>query len=209
VILWTTFRFRIISSQTVVGPDAADVVNGHGMQVTAATVREVVGWLHQAGIKVWLDGGWGVDALLGQETRVHHDLDITVSDVPKLLELCDRSGFAIREGSPPHAFVLADASGQAIDVHTVTFSDGTAAHRMDTGEDWIFAAESFAGSGTIEGVQVSCLSAEAQVRCHTQGYTPTEKDVRDMGLLQERFGIALPPSLQSARASACHTSVHD
>jgi hypothetical protein len=27
------------------------------------------------GITVWLDGGWGVDALLGRQTRPHSDLD--------------------------------------------------------------------------------------------------------------------------------------
>ena len=24
-------------------------------------------------IKIWIDGGWGVDALLGQQTRFHKD----------------------------------------------------------------------------------------------------------------------------------------
>jgi len=162
----------------------------------------VVDWLHQSSIRVWLDGGWGVDALLGRETRAHLDVDIiiTIGDVPTLLEVCDQKGFAVREGSPPHAFVLADESGLEIDVHTVAFgSDGNAAHRMDTGEDWIFSAESFAGLGVIQGVEVSCLSAEAQVRCHAQGYTPTEKDFRDMELLREQFSVALPPLLQRAQ----------
>jgi lincosamide nucleotidyltransferase A/C/D/E len=165
----------------------------------ASAVRELVDWLHQARIRVWLDGGWGVDALLGRETRAHHDVDVIVSasDVPKLLEVCSCKGFTVREGLPPHAFVLANEFGSKIDVHTVAFSsDGGAAHRMDTGENWIFSAESFAGSGTIDGIRVSCLSAEAQVRCHAQGYTPTEKDLRDMELLHETFGVELPPLLQ-------------
>jgi len=169
----------------------------------ASAVRDVVDWLHQARIRVWLDGGWGVDALLGRETRAHHDIDIivSVSDVPILLEVCCGKGFTLREGSPQHAFVLVNESGREIDVHTVDFSsDGSAAHRMDTGETWIFSAESFTGSGVIEGVRVLCLSAEAQVRCHAQGYTPTEKDLRDMELLQEAFGVELPPLLQRAQA---------
>ncbi len=29
-------------------------------------------------IDVWLDGGWGVDALLGKQTRKHGDVDIVV-----------------------------------------------------------------------------------------------------------------------------------
>ena len=27
---------------------------------------------------VWLMGGWGIDALLGRQTRRHHDLDVLV-----------------------------------------------------------------------------------------------------------------------------------
>ena len=33
----------------------------------------------ELGIKVWIDGGWGVDALLGECTRNHQDLDIIIS----------------------------------------------------------------------------------------------------------------------------------
>jgi hypothetical protein len=30
------------------------------------------------GLVVWLDGGWGIDALLGRETRTHADLDLVI-----------------------------------------------------------------------------------------------------------------------------------
>lgn len=29
-------------------------------------------------MRVWLDGGWGVDALLGRQTRPHDDMDIVI-----------------------------------------------------------------------------------------------------------------------------------
>jgi hypothetical protein len=31
------------------------------------------------GITVWVDGGWGIDALLGRQTRPHSDLDIALA----------------------------------------------------------------------------------------------------------------------------------
>ena len=34
--------------------------------------------LQSAGVRVWLDGGWSVDALLGEQTRPHADLDLAV-----------------------------------------------------------------------------------------------------------------------------------
>ena len=166
--------------------------------VDASTVRRLVAKLEQAGIPVWLDGGWGIDALLGRETRPHHDLDVIVrvSDVPKALELLQPASFVVREGSIPHAFVLASQSGDELDFHTVTFqSDGTAVYRMDNGNDWVFPADAFTGVGTVDGARVECLSAETQVRCHAQGYVPREKDFRDMELLQQAFGVKLPPLL--------------
>ena len=38
----------------------------------------VVDALDAAGVAVWVDGGWGVDALLGRERRTHDDLDLVV-----------------------------------------------------------------------------------------------------------------------------------
>jgi lincosamide nucleotidyltransferase A/C/D/E len=51
--------------------------------------------LGQADVPVWLDGGWGVDALLGEQTRHHGDLDIVVQleDVPKLRQLLEAGGY--------------------------------------------------------------------------------------------------------------------
>jgi lincosamide nucleotidyltransferase A/C/D/E len=156
---------------------------------------------------VWLDGGWGIDALLGRETRPHHDLDIIVrvSDVPRALDVLQPASFVVREGSIPHAFVLVSPAGHEIDVHAVTFrSDGTAIHQMDNENDWVFSADAFTGVGTVDDVKVQCLSAETQVRCHAQGYLPTEKDVGDMELLQQAFGVELPPSLQRAPSASPH-----
>jgi lincosamide nucleotidyltransferase A/C/D/E len=143
--------------------------------------------------------------LLGRETRRHHDLDIIVrvSDVPRLLDVCQPAGFVVREGAPPDAFVLVDPSGVELDVHTVTFHpDGTATHRMDNGNDWVFSADAFTGIGTVDGARVACLSPQTQVLCHAQGYSPTEKDFSDMELLAQAFGVELPPLLQRARPPA-------
>jgi hypothetical protein len=37
--------------------------------MTATGVHEVVSRLKAAGVPFWLDGGWGIDALVGRETR--------------------------------------------------------------------------------------------------------------------------------------------
>jgi lincosamide nucleotidyltransferase A/C/D/E len=39
---------------------------------------DVYGTFERSGIRIWIDGGWGVDALLGKQSRAHKDLDITI-----------------------------------------------------------------------------------------------------------------------------------
>ena len=47
--------------------------------MTADKVHWFLDLFDELGIKVWIDGGWGVDALLGECTRKHQDLDIIIS----------------------------------------------------------------------------------------------------------------------------------
>ena len=167
--------------------------------MTSTDLVDLLHLLSEASIDVWLDGGWGVDALLKRQTRRHNDVDIIVrvTDVPELQEILGRKGFAVKEGSPPNSFVLADGLGLEVDVHAVNFDDeGNGVYRMQNGEDWIYPAEGFGGQGEVDGIQVHCLSPTIQVLCHAHGYTPIEKDFRDMEQLQEQFGVELPPQLK-------------
>jgi lincosamide nucleotidyltransferase A/C/D/E len=152
-----------------------------------------------AGIEVWLDGGWAVDAVLGEQTRTHKDVDLILraSDLPKLREILRSRGFEIQQGGTEHNFVLANSSGLEVDVHAIVFdADGDGIYRMADGSDWIFPSAGFKGRGVVQGIAVRCLSPEVQVLCHANGYVPTEKDFRDMELLQSRFGVELPPQLR-------------
>ena len=173
-------------------------------EMTPSALVELLQLFERAAIPVWLDGGWGVDALLQTQTRAHNDVDIIlpVADVPKLQELLALAGFAVREGKPPDSFVLANGAGLEVDIHAVTFDDdGNGVYRMQNGEDWLFPAEGFGGRGLLGGMSVRCLSPAAQVLCHAHGYVPVEKDFRDMELLEERFGVELPSQLRRGRRS--------
>ena len=74
------------------------------------SVLSVVAPLQQAGIRVWLDGGWGVDALVGEQTREHDDLDcvIAVSDAPAARDALAALGFAVTLDELPTQFVVRD-----------------------------------------------------------------------------------------------------
>ena len=124
-------------------------------EMTQTALVELLCLIEIAAIPVWLDGGWGVDALLQSQTRTHKDVDIVlpVADVSDLQRLLGTRGFSVREGKPPHSFVLADSSGLEIDVHAVAFDhDGNGVYRMQNDEDWVYPAEGFKGRGLVGGM---------------------------------------------------------
>ncbi len=159
----------------------------------AADALEIVRLLEDNGVEVWLDGGWGVDALLGRQTRPHRDLDIAIEhkDVPRLRRLLETRGY--REVSKPDAkdwnFVLGDDRGHEVDVHSYAF-DERGEHVYGTG----YPPGALGGVGTVDGRPVKCISAEHAVRFRT-GYELRESDVQDVLALHRRFDIPLPKEL--------------
>ena len=92
-------------------------------------------------------------------------------------------------------FVMRAADGRAVDAHPVVFDErGDGVQAGFDGARYEYPVAGF-GQGRIGGAPVPCLTAEQQLRFHL-GYAPTEKDRRDMAVLAERLGLALPDAYQ-------------
>ena len=134
-----------------------------------ADVIEIYDLMQSHNITLWIDGGWGVDALLGKQTRSHKDLDVAVQakDIPRMRELLFSRGFLEKgeEHARPWNFLLIDDAGREIDLHIVELdSKGNGVYGTDNGEN--FTAHALSGSGTIGGRKVHCIAAEDAVRFH-------------------------------------------
>jgi lincosamide nucleotidyltransferase A/C/D/E len=166
------------------------------MTMTEADVAEVLEWLGAGEIPVWLNGGWGVDALIGEQTRDHDDLDLIVRDehVSRVSHALAEHGFRLSRGDEG-GFLLTDDRDRVVDLHTVRFdSRGNAHFEGENRGPFEHPAAAFAATGNIAGRRVVCLSAEAQMTDHAWGYTPGDTDFHDMRLLHERLGTApIPP----------------
>lgn len=160
-------------------------------------VIKIYNLLKENGIKVWIDGGWGIDALLGRQTRAHKDLDIAIyhKDKQKLRKLLEERGYkdVERDDTSDWNFVLSDGERE-IDVHTFIFDDkgnniyGTA-----------YPKESLAGIGTINGISVNCIPPEWVVRFHAEAmYTPKEKDIKDVKAICDKFGLEQPENYKKS-----------
>ncbi|HEX2281289.1 MAG TPA: hypothetical protein VHG52_05950 [Thermomicrobiales bacterium] len=162
------------------------------MMVTSDVLR-VVAALEEAGLRVWLDGGWGVDALVGEQTRDHDDLDcvIALSDASLARDVLAVLGFSVALDELPTRFVIRDRSDRRVDFHTVTFdAAGSATQELQDGTLAPYPSHGFAGAGYVAGIRVACLTAAVQA-LHHLGYDPDQKDRHDMALLAERCGTDL------------------
>lgn len=151
--------------------------------------------LDNLGIEIWIDGGWGVDALLGEQTRPHTDLDIVIQqkDLQKVLELLRKRGYqnVERDDTRPCNFVLGDDRGYEIDFHVIVFDDkGNGIYGPAENKE-MYPVGSLLGIGNINGHSVRCISSEYMVKFHTR-YKLSESDFKNISALCEKFGIDFP-----------------
>ena len=79
-----------------------------------------------------VDGGWGIDALVGRATRVHDDLDLVLpaARLEEVVAILRPIGFTERLDEPPARVVLSTEFDQRIDIRPAyqfaAFSPSTA-----------------------------------------------------------------------------------
>ncbi len=160
--------------------------------MTADDVLEIIRRLDDAGIEWWIHGGWGLDALLGRETRPHDDLDLAVrrADIERLEASLPEFGRVRDEW--PASFVLADGRGRRIDVHPLRFDErGDGWQERPSGEIGVWPREALAGRGRIGEREVRCTSPEFELTSHLYlGHDDVDRS--DIELLCERFGLERP-----------------
>jgi lincosamide nucleotidyltransferase A/C/D/E len=168
-------------------PAARRVADRMKVRVEADEVLSVLALLSAGGSSAWLVGGWGVDALLGEETRRHTDVDISFHDdsglaVDQALASLTDAGYSRVDDDGaggaimPVRILLRNAVGSTIELLPVSSQTIT--------QDDIVA-------GTVRGQAVPCLSAARQLDVH-QGYEPRDQDRHDVALLCERFALPAP-----------------
>lgn len=165
-------------------------------------VLAVVGALAARNVPFYLAGGWGVDALLGRQTRSHDDLDVVIDryddEVARAIDVMEHLGFAHVETHErrtwmPKRSVLDDGGGHRVELVSLNWellvrefgppgADLTARQEL---EDDVFS------EGTVAGRTVPCISPRVQLLYHTK-FELAEAHRQDLALLRDELGAALP-----------------
>jgi lincosamide nucleotidyltransferase A/C/D/E len=160
--------------------------------VNSSQVLAVLDLLAAEGVVGWLDGGWGVDALLGEQTRPHIDLDLAVDEqaIDRLVTRLRAEGYTVFRDELPGSIALRHDDGREVDLHPLTLTpDGGGDQQQPGGRPpWHYGPPT---TGHINGRPVPCNSLDTQIRSHL-GYQPDDNDHADMRALARRYGCSLP-----------------
>jgi lincosamide nucleotidyltransferase A/C/D/E len=148
-------------------------------------VLGVLADLTEAGCSVWIGGGWGVDALVGWQTRLHRDLDLALDARNETVAvlLLERRGYRVETDWRPVRVELVAEGRRWVDVHPVVFDATGHGRQADLGGgQFDYPPEAF-DFGILGGVRVPCLSRGQQLLFHA-GYQPRATDLHDLTLLE-------------------------
>jgi lincosamide nucleotidyltransferase A/C/D/E len=157
------------------------------MGEVATSVEELLGvvaLLRAVGCRFWLEGGWGVDALVGRQTRPHRDIDVDIDGAFEgevLSALADR-GYVVETDWRPNRVELRAPGRGWVDVHPLVLDDAGNARQAAFDGGWHEWPVGSFTVGRIDDVPVPCVSVEAQ-RLFRTGYELRQSDRHDLALL--------------------------
>ena len=167
--------------------------------MSGAEVLRVLDALDGSGIGAGITGGWGIDALLGRQTRVHADLDLGIATeaVADAIEALGRAGYRVSLDERPARVVLEGEAGRGdlgrVDIHPIAWTPAGGVQRGPPGEVFEYPPGSLDAEGVIAGRTVRCGTPDLQLAFHAH-YEPRDHDRRDMAALADTFGLSLPPA---------------
>lgn len=147
---------------------------------------EVLDFLEKWNITYWLDGGWGVDALIGRQTREHRDIDIDFDSrqTDRLLAALLAAGYVMETDWRPVRIELHHPERGYLDIHPFVLAEDGTAKQADLEGGWYEFEPDYFGRTVFAGRGIPCISAKGQKVFHT-GYEPREVDLHDMEMLEE------------------------
>lgn len=150
-------------------------------KTTKQDLFNILDLLDSLDMRYWVDGGWGVDILLGKETRAHRDIDIDfdAAFTNILLEQLKKKDYEVATDWQPCRIELYSPNYGYIDIHPLVISDDGKAKQASPDDGWYYFESDFFTKAVFETRTIPCISAKAQKLFHS-GYELREVDKTDL-----------------------------
>jgi lincosamide nucleotidyltransferase A/C/D/E len=147
------------------------------------------------GLDFWIDGGWGVDALLGEQTRPHSDLDLAVrfSNLMVFEQVLAPLGYRPVRDPEQRVWnpVFHHATDGSVDLHGFVLNANGEGILGELSENSMYPAGALDGLGRIGTMTVRCIAAPF-VLMFRNGFEPRDVDHHDVDALCRRFDLKRP-----------------
>lgn len=153
--------------------------------VNIADLFDLLDILEAADVAYWVAGGWGVDVLVGRQTRQHRDVDLALDATSETatVDALEAFGYRVETEQRPTRVELAAPGRRWADLHPVVFDAEGVGRQADLdGGFFLYPHDAFT-VGTIQGRAVPCLSISKQLDFRS-GYTLRDVDHHDIALLE-------------------------
>ena len=157
-------------------------------------IRDVIAVTQSADIPVWLFGGWGLDARIGQITREHGDVEFWVERIyaERSKAVLVAAGATALATQPPEE--ACEFIWDGVDFSTAYFDrqpDGSSVQLLGRWSDWVFPPGSFGDDpGTLDDKPVRAMSVAGMLAMKEQfphlrnGRPWRQKDIDDIKTLR-------------------------
>ena len=131
----------------------------------------IIDLLTDLNIRYWVEGGWGIDVLIGKQTREHQDVDIDfdATHEKELLKKLSEIGYQITIDQRPTRVELYHPNYGNIDIHPFEISESGSVKQANPEGGWFELASDWFTKSSYEGRMIPCVSIEGQRIFHS-GY---------------------------------------
>ncbi|MFD6077415.1 nucleotidyltransferase domain-containing protein [Streptomyces hydrogenans] len=154
-----------------------------------ADLFPVLDALRAADVPHWVAGGWGVDVLVGRQTREHRDVDLAfdASCQTAAMRALVSLGYRTETDQLPARVELAAPGRRWVDLHPVVFDAGGLGRRSDLGDGFFLYPPDGFTLGRLQGRTIPCLSVDQQL-AFRGGYDLRDVEHHDIALLRRVKG---------------------
>lgn len=160
-----------------------------------STVMNLCRTFERAGLAFWVDGGWGVDALLGEQTRPHSDLDLAMhfADISGVQRALESLGYERLNRPEDRVWnpVQQHPTDGSVDLHGFVRDASGNGVLGEPSENSMYPAGALGGVGMLGDVAVRCIAAPFVLQFRN-GFEPRAVDHHDVAALCTRFDLERP-----------------